>query len=104
MYESEFSSTCQKAFLSNTRNNQYFIGLLADGLKSNGHTVRQSVGDADVDIVSSILDIVCEGKNVTLVGADKKLLILLLYMWNDSMGRMTMKCGPKIFTNHTQHW
>ena len=66
--------------------------MLADGLKFNGHTVRQSVGDADVGIVSSVLNIACEGKNVTLVGADTDLLILLLHMWNDSVGSMTMKC------------
>ena len=36
---SEFSSTSQKAFLSNTRNKQPFIDLLGDGLKSTGHTV-----------------------------------------------------------------
>ena len=62
--ERDFSSTSQKAFLCNTRNKQYFIDLLADGLKSNG------VGDADADILSSILDMTCEGTNVTLDGAD----------------------------------
>ena len=36
---SEFSSTSQKEFLSNTRNKQPFIDLLGDGLKSTGHTV-----------------------------------------------------------------
>ena len=48
--------------------------MLADDLKSNGHTVRQSVGDADVDIVFSVLDIAREGRNVTLVGEDTDLL------------------------------
>ena len=48
--------------------------MLADGLKSNGHTVRQSVGDADVGIVFSVLDIACEGGDVTLVGEDTDLL------------------------------
>ena len=60
--ESEFSSTFQRAFLSNTRNKRTFIDLLADGLKSNGHTLRQSVSDADVGIVSSLLDIAVKGK------------------------------------------
>ena len=99
--ESDFTSTSQKAFLSNTRNKQSFIDLSADGLKSNGHTVRQSVGHADVDIVSSVLDIEYEGENVTLVGADTDLLILLLYVWNDSMNSMTMtmKCeGTKKYS------
>ena len=48
--------------------------MLADGLKSNGHTVRQRVGDADVDIVFSVLDVACEVRNVTLVGEDADLL------------------------------
>ena len=50
--ESELSSTSQKVFLSNTRNKQSFIDFLVDDLKPNGHTVRQSVSDADVDILS----------------------------------------------------
>ena len=62
--ERDFSSTSQKVFLCNTRNKQCFIDLLADGLKSNG------VGDADADILSSVLDMTCEGTNVTLDGAD----------------------------------
>ena len=89
--ESELSSTSQKVSLSNTRNKQSFIDFLVDDLKPNGHTVRQSVSDADVDILSSVLGIRCERKNVTLVGADTELLILLLFMWNDSMDSMIMK-------------
>ena len=42
--------------------NNLFIDLLADCLKSNGHTVRESIGDADVDIIPSVLDIACGGK------------------------------------------
>ena len=60
--ESEFSSTSQKFFLSNTRNKKCFIDLLADVLMSNGDTVRESVGDADVDFVPSVLDTACEEK------------------------------------------
>ena len=78
--ENEFSSTSQKAFYLIPRNKQSFIDLLEDALKSNGHTVRQSVNDANVDTASSVLGIACEEKNVTLVGAHKDLLILLLYM------------------------
>ena len=100
--ESEFTSTSQKVFLSNTRNKQCFIDLLADNLNSNGRTVWQSVGDVHVDIVSSVLVIACEGKHVTLVGADTDLLILILYMWIDSMGSMTMKCeGAKKYSQIT---
>ena len=78
--------------------------LLTDGLKANGHTTTQSVGDADVDIISSVLDIACEGKNITLVGADLDPLILLLYMWNDSIGSMTMKCeGTKKYSQITRN-
>ena len=39
--ESESSSASQRAFLSSTRNKQSSIDLLADGLKSNGHTVSK---------------------------------------------------------------
>ena len=76
--------------------------LLTDGLKANGHTATQSVGDADVDIVSSVLHIVCEGRNITLVGADLDPLILLLFIWNESIGSMTMKCeGTKKYSQIT---
>ena len=89
--DSEFSSTSQKAFLTNERNKQNFIDLLACSLQSNGYTVVQSEDDADIDIVSTVIDLASKGKNVTLVGADTDLLILLLYMWNDSMGHIIMK-------------
>ena len=80
--ESGFRSTSQKAVLSN----------------------RQSVCHADVDTVSSVLDIAFEGKNVALVGADTNLLILLLYMWNDSIGSMTMKYeGTKKYSQITRN-
>ena len=82
----------QKSFLSNERNKQNFIDLLAGSLQSNGYTVVQSEDDADIDIVSTVINIASEGKNVTLVGADTDLLILLLYMWNESMGHIIMKC------------
>ena len=94
----------RKPFYLIPRNKQSFIDLLEDALKSNGHTVRQIVNEANVDTASSVLGIACEGKNVTLVGAHKDLLILLLYMWNDSMGSMTMKCeGTKKYSKITRN-
>ena len=94
----------RKPFYLIPRNKQSFIDLLEDALKSNGHTVRQSVNDANVDTASSVLGIACEEKNVTLVGAHKDLLILLLYMWNDSMGSMRMRCeGTKKYSKITRN-
>ena len=84
-------STSQTALLSNVYNKQCLIDLLAVALESNGRSVVKCNNDADTAIVSTVLDYACENKDVCLVGADT-VLVMLLYMWNDSMGRITMKC------------
>ena len=89
--ENSVGSTSQKAFLGNISNKQCLIDLLAVALESNGHSVVKCNNDADTAIVSTVLDYACENKDVCLVGADTDLLIMLLYMWNDAMGRIVMK-------------
>ena len=73
-------------------NKQCLIDLLGVALESNGHTVVKCNNDADTAIVPTVLDYACQNKDVCLVAADTDLLVMLLYMWNDSMGRITMKC------------
>ena len=91
--ESTISNFSQTAFLNNSLNKQNFIDLLAAGLESDGHTVLKSTGDADTMIVSTVLDCACTG-DVTLLAADTDLFIMLLYFWNNCMGRIVMK-SPK---------
>ena len=60
-------------------------------LESEGHTILKSDGDADTVIVSSVLDHACTGTNVTLIATDTDLFIMLLYFWNNRMGKVVMK-------------
>ena len=81
----------QKSFLSNTNNKDNFIGLLAHALSCNGHNVVRCERNADTSVVSNVLDFACSGMDVSLIAADADLLMMLLYMWNDMMGHITMK-------------
>ena len=58
---------------------------------NNNHNVVRSPGDADTVIVSNILDFACLGHEIKQIGADTDLVIMLIYMWNEMMGKITMK-------------
>ena len=77
--ENRFADLTQKSFLNNSKNKQKFINLLSDGLELSGDVVVQCTGDADTAIVSKVLDYVCTGNSVKLIGAHTDLLIMLLY-------------------------
>lgn len=47
--------------------------------------------DFDTSIVSTALDFACAGENVCLIAADKDILIMLVYMWNNMTGKIEMK-------------
>ena len=81
----------QKLFLANSNNKQAFTELLANALREDGYNIVLCQGDADVSIVSCVLDVACLGRKVTLIGSDTDLLIMLLYMWNNLMGEIEMK-------------
>ena len=83
--------TIQKSFLANPRNNESLIDLLSYALSSNNHNVVRSSGDADTVIVSNVLDFACLGHEVELIGADTDLLIMLIYMWNEMIEKITLK-------------
>ena len=80
----------QQAFLANINNKQCFIELLVRALSSNGH-VLHCRGDVDTSIVSTVLDFACAGENLCLIAADRDLLKMLIYTWNDMMGQIKMK-------------
>ena len=85
--------TTQKSFLANPRNKESLIDLLSYTLSSNNHNVVRSPGDADTIIVSvsNVLDFAFLGHEVELIGADTDLLIMLIYMWNEMIGKITTK-------------
>ena len=89
--DSSIGETTQKSFLANPRNNESLFDLLSHALSSNNHNVVRSPGDANTIIVSNVLDFACLGHEVELIGADTDLLIMLIYMWNEMMGKITMK-------------
>ena len=68
----------KEEFLSNLSNKGNFIRMLGDTLGEKGCTVVYSKDDADLDIATiSIRESL--SRNVTLIGEDSDLLILLLY-------------------------
>ena len=68
----------KKEFLSNQRNKQRFIYLLANKLRVAGHAVSQANGDADLLIVKTAVQ-AARSHNSVLVGDDTDLLVLMLY-------------------------
>ena len=89
--DNTIGSVSQKSFLANSNNKQAFTELLANALREDGHNVILCQGDADVSIVSSVLDVACLGQNVTLIASDADLLIMLLYMCNNLMGEIIIE-------------
>ena len=90
--ENQFSEKLlKKAFLTNSRNKQSFINLLAIVLERCGHIVVKNDGDADTRIVFEVIDKASKGKSVTLIWADTDLLIMLLQQWHSDYGNIIMK-------------
>ena len=75
----------QQAFFSNENNKTNFISLLTTHLRSIGHHVEVSRGDADTLIVSSALEFARNGQAVTGVAKDTDVLIMLVYHWRNGM-------------------
>ena len=65
-------------FLSNDKNKQALIHLIAHHLQQKGCHVIHAEGDADVDIVTAAISM-SSFKSTTLIGEDTDLLVLLLY-------------------------
>ena len=89
--DNSIGDVTQKSFLCNTNNKECLIGLLAQPLSCDGHNIVRCRADADTSIISNVLDFACSGTDVCLIGTDTDLLMMLLYMWNNMMGRITMK-------------
>lgn len=66
-------------FLSNINNKQLLLNLLQDYLKNKGLTILCSTGDADVLMCREAAEC-CYSGNVSLLGEDTDLLVILLHM------------------------
>lgn len=82
--ENSIGDNFQKAFLTNSNNKQCFIELLVKALFSNGHNVLQCRGDASKSVFFTDSDFVSEGENGCLIAPDTDLLIMWIYMWNNT--------------------
>ena len=75
----------QHIVLTNDRNKERFIELLATKLENDGHSVVRCPSDADTEIVGVALDSAGNGNTVTVVAEDTDIFVLLLYFWNSSI-------------------
>ncbi|KAK3716294.1 hypothetical protein QZH41_014573, partial [Actinostola sp. cb2023] len=81
-------------FLSNAKNKQQFIEMLATFLRNIDCQTRQAKGDADVLIVKTTVESASE-KTTILVGDDTDLLVLLLYYTPSNSCDLFFKPEPK---------
>ena len=86
----------QQAFFSNEKNKTNFICLLTMHLRSTGHQVEVSCGDADTLIVSSALEFAWNGQ--TVVAEDTDVLIMLVYHWINCMEDIFIRKESRLST------
>jgi hypothetical protein len=67
----------QSEFLANAKNKMGLISLLTVLLKRRGCTVHQASGDADLPRVLTAIDEAKKGMEVSVIGDDTDLLVLL---------------------------
>ena len=76
----------QEVFLKNDQNKSQFISFLSNELTREGHDVRNTLGDADTQIVSATLEYAEDvDKDVVVVAADTDILVLLMFHWKNGM-------------------
>ena len=85
----------REEFLSNTKNKEQLIKLLASHFVTQGHQVLNCEEDADTQIVREALDVACRKEKVTVVDEDTDILVLLLYFWNTEMGEIFKTSEPR---------
>ena len=93
--ESNVVRHTKQLFLSNNKNKQQLINLLAKYFTEEGHKIYQCDGDADTTIVDVALKCALTKEAVTVVAEDTDILILLLYFWNKEMSNVSMRSEPR---------
>jgi len=85
--ESNTVPCSQDRFLSNQHNKTQFIKLISKYLKDDGQNVTNCDGDADTEIVSTVLRIASDTTKPVVVGADgTDIAMMLLYHWKNEFG------------------
>jgi len=92
----------QEQFLANSDNKAALIDMLVKAFCSAGIKTSQSVGDADVDIVSAAVELALSGQTVTVFCDDTDVLSMLVYhlsahmsdifFWSEGKKGKTGKC------------
>ena len=90
-------------FLSNAKNKQQFIEMLATFLRNIDCQTHQAKGDADVLIVKTAVESASE-KTTILVGDDTDLLVLLLYYTPSNSCDLFFKPEPKANSTKRRVW
>ena len=81
----------QEAFRSNERNKDQFEKMLHNSLETDGHSIIQSHGDADTNIVSEALQLAIQGNSVTVAGT-----FLLCYYSTFQMTWLIFPCCLRV--------
>ena len=85
----------QEVFLKNDENKSQFISFLSNELRREGHDVRNSLGDADTQIVAAALEYAeYANKDVVVVAADTDVLVLLMFHWKNGMNLYMLSDVP----------
>ena len=83
-------------FLSNTENKQRLIHLLSECLEKSGFSCCHAPADADVMICRTAVTLLKSKCNVTVVGDDTDLLVILIHMTKDmTLSRWNMFMSTK---------
>jgi len=79
----------REQFMANTQNKSDFVSMLIQSFRSYGILTYQSVGDADIDIVSIAIECASSGNGpVTVYCDDTDVLSMLLYHRSDHMAEI----------------
>ena len=85
----------QEAFRSNERNKDQFEKMLHNSLETDGHSIIQSHGDADTNIVSEALQLAIQGNSVTVAANNRDILVMLLFHFSNDMANISLLLESK---------
>ena len=89
----------KEIFLANKANKERFIHILGDTLSAPGYGITYCEGDADVDIAKTAIGM-SEQSDVTVIGEDTYLLILLLHYYNASLNKIYFRSDRSSKSNN----
>ena len=89
----------KEVFLANKANKERSIHILGDTLSGPGYGIIYCEGDADVDIAKTAIGM-SEQSDVTVIGEDTDLLILLLHYYNASLNKIYFRSDRSSKSNN----